>query len=112
MKTAQAYCKSCGYEVGLTIGGLRKTFQEVSYWPVTCAGCRAITSANTRLLPLVCGECGSSNVVEIQESRTYAGDGEETILQDFDRQLRDGLYKCPQCSKFQLQLSGPHAFFD
>jgi hypothetical protein len=97
---------------GLLIGGLMETFQEVSYWPVACADCRAITSANTREIPLVCSECGSSNVIELQDARTYAGDSGWTILQDFDRKLPDGHYKCPNCEKFELELSGPLAFFD
>jgi hypothetical protein len=61
-------------------GGTISSFREYSAWPVTCLDCRAISSANTCKLPLVCGECGTSNVVELQDSRTYAGDGEWTSL--------------------------------
>ena len=86
--------------------------REYSAWPVTCLDCREITSANTCKSPLVCGKCGSSNVIELQDSRTHAGDGERTVLQAWDRKLTDGRYKCPRCGQFELRLSGPTMCFD
>ena len=111
-QSSRAYCSACGYQVGIRVGGPRAGFREYSAWPVTCAVCRAITSANTCKLPLVCRECGSSNVIELQDSRTYTGDGERTVLQAWNRKLTDGRYKCPRCGGFELRVSEPFMFFD
>lgn len=88
------------------------SFREFSAWPVACLDCREITAANTRKSPLVCGKCGSSNVIELQDTRTYAGDGERTVLQAWDLKLTDGRYKCPHCGQFELRVSEPFICFD
>ena len=88
--TATVRCTACGYKAGITIGGTMAGFEEYSAWPVTCLNCKAITSANTRKSPLACGKCGSKNVIELQDPRTYAGDGTDDVLMAWERALTDG----------------------
>ena len=101
---ATVRCTACGYEAGIAIGGARESFEEYSAWPVTCADCRAITNANTQKSPLACDDCSSENVIELQDPRTYAGDGTDEVLRAWERKLTNGRYKCPQCRRFKLRV--------
>jgi predicted RNA-binding Zn-ribbon protein involved in translation (DUF1610 family) len=111
-KSATVRCGACGYKAGITIGGTMAGFEEYSSWPVTCLNCKAITNANTRKSPLACGKCGSENVIELQDARTYAGDGTDDVLMAWERTLTDGRYKCPQCQRFELRVGRPTLLFD
>jgi hypothetical protein len=86
--------------------------QKPSDWPVTCGDCRTISSANVHSHPLKCANCNSENVVELQDC--LAADdsgGADTILQNFNRKLSDGHYKCPRCEKFELVVRRPQDLF-
>lgn len=98
-----AHCYSCGYDVELSIGGGMFTYQEFTNWPVHCSDCNSISSTNIRLESLSCSNCGSANVMEVQNSELYAGDGKHTSVTCWERKLTDGHYKCPKCDKFTLR---------
>jgi DNA-directed RNA polymerase subunit RPC12/RpoP len=93
--------------LGQTAGGVGwdgfPVAPDVSRWPVSCADCNEISSANVLASPLTCSKCGSRNVVELQD--THAGDGGGTMLLSGEdgRVLKDGRYKCPRCGKFELR---------
>ena len=110
--TATVRCVACGYEAGIKIGGTMAGLREYSSWPVTCLNCNAITNANTRKSPIACGDCGSKNVIELEDPRTYAGDGTDDVLMAWERKLTNGRYKCPHCQGFELRTGRPTLFFD
>jgi DNA-directed RNA polymerase subunit RPC12/RpoP len=110
--TAMVRCAVCGYKVGIMIGGTRAGLREYSSWPVTCLNCNAIKNANTRKSPIACADCGSKNVIELQDPRTYAGDGTDVVLMAWERELTNGRCKCPRCQGFELRASRPTRLFD
>jgi hypothetical protein len=107
-----AHCFACGYDTGLTIGGTRSSYLEVSWWPVSCPHCRGVTGANLSKAPLACSKCGATDVIELGDARLYSGDGKEEVARWFGRVLTDGHYKCPLCRKSELRIgtnaSGKH----
>jgi DNA-directed RNA polymerase subunit RPC12/RpoP len=96
-------CSACGYSVRFIVGALFRDQESISRWPVSCADCNEISSANVLASPLQCSKCGSRNVVELQDA--LAGDGGGTMLLSGEdgRVLKDGRYKCPRCGKFELR---------
>jgi hypothetical protein len=103
-QTSDAHCFACGYDIELTISGARSSSNEYSNWPVSCADCHTISSANIRALPLRCANCNSQKVTELQDPSVYAGDGTRDKLRNLDRVLTDGHYLCPVCHKFELRI--------
>jgi hypothetical protein len=72
-------------------------------WPVTCESCSAVTTANFKQSPLVCGKCNGSKAVPITDSREWMGDG-EVIVNWGELTLTDGRYRCPKCGEFELRF--------
>jgi predicted RNA-binding Zn-ribbon protein involved in translation (DUF1610 family) len=100
-RSSSLECSACGYSVRFIVGALFRDQGSISRWPVSCADCNEISSANVLASPLKCSNCGSNNVVELQDN--HAGDGGGTILSLHGRVLKDGRYKCPRCGKFELR---------
>jgi DNA-directed RNA polymerase subunit RPC12/RpoP len=102
-RSSNLKCSGCGYSASFTVGALMSDDGNVCRWPVSCADCNEISSANVLASPLQCSNCGSRNVVELQD--VHAGDGGGTMLLrgEEGRVLKDGRYKCPRCGKFELR---------
>jgi predicted RNA-binding Zn-ribbon protein involved in translation (DUF1610 family) len=100
-RSSNLKCSACGYNASFIVGALMSDHGDISRWPVSCADCNEISSANVLASPLKCSKCGSNNVVELQDN--HAGGGGGTILSLHGRVLKDGRYKCPRCGKFELR---------
>jgi hypothetical protein len=111
--SASARCSACGYGAFLMLGAGRSDFKERASWPVSCATCAKITTANYYKRPLVCEACEGTEVVPLNDPSVWQGDGEQ-----MDRwanlTLSDGHYRCPKCGKFELRFDrgGPQVMFD
>ena len=102
-RSSNLECSACGYTASFIVGALMSDHGYVSRWPVSCADCSEISSANVLAAPLTCSKCGSRKVVELQDNR-HAGDGGKTVLSLHGRILKDGRYKCPRCGNFKLRM--------
>ena len=78
-------------------------FRTYCAWPVDCPHCKEITIANFRTHPLSCLKCAATGVVQMTDRSIWKGDG-ETIQTAWELSLTDGHYRCPKCSKFELQF--------
>ena len=84
---ARCECIKCFYSRSLFVGGLRATFATDSPWPIRCLNCREITTANYRLRQLVCNQCKSDQVVHMDDSSEWIGDGKITLYDWFGAEL-------------------------
>ena len=108
----EAHCNSCGYSRSVSIGGTRSSFQEYSTWPVYCTSCRDMTSTNTRVEPLTCLQCQSTEVTKYDAHNLVQG-GSDQVSQWGSDNLTNGKYFCPKCKKNELRFSSmPSMFFD
>jgi hypothetical protein len=84
---AHCKCMNCSYSRSFFVGGLRSTFATDSPWPIRCQNCREITTANYRVPQLVCNQCGSKEVIHMEDSSGWIGDGEITLYDWFGAEL-------------------------
>ncbi len=85
------------------LGGGMRNYATFAAWPVSCAACSAITTANFKQTPLTCLECASGNVLPISDPLQWKGDG-HVIERWGDLTLTDGHYRCPKCNKLELRF--------
>ena len=64
-----------GYDTFLMLGGGMANHTTYAVWPVSCAQCSAITTANFKQPPLACEVCRSTKVVPVSDPREWKGDG-------------------------------------
>ncbi|RCW87578.1 hypothetical protein C7476_101344 [Phyllobacterium bourgognense] len=101
--SASANCSNCGYSTHLTLGGGMLNHMTFAAWPVRCAKCEAITTANYKNAPLVCEQCSSAEVLAISDPANWSGDGRP--LENWGKLvLTDGHYRCPKCETLELRF--------
>jgi hypothetical protein len=101
--STDAHCFACGYDTFLILGAGMLNFTTHAAWPVSCKVCSAITTANFKQTPLVCGACDSTNVAPMTDPHEWNGDGEIIERWD-DLTLTSGHYRCPKCDKLALRF--------
>ncbi len=115
--TVIAQCP-CGYEAELAVGGGRRTYRTICYFPCLCKGCRKLVQANLLADPLACPDCGSAEIVPYDQPELAGASGESQTAHwamehslGRDLVLTDGTYRCPACESPTLRFL-PWGLFD